>query len=250
MHVGILIPPKALSSATAPPKGYSPHGSPAGFPHRRMETASSRPPASTRSSVETLCGPRAHSAVTVSSPLARQVTLGSRNAAGVHTASPARRPAALRSTSDPSACMIGTCPSSRHCTRPVLPRSGRSREMTAGPSRCERAIPGPMAATAPGRPASAASGRGEIGPAFRARRCEKAACRARWSGSATAVRGPADRQRPMGRKVWGPDVGRVSRSHDFTAEGAARPASRAGNGGTVFTFSNPTVFKARSRLSA
>jgi hypothetical protein len=52
MRVGFLIPPKALSSATAPPKGYSPHGSPPGFPHRRMETASSRPPASTRSSVD------------------------------------------------------------------------------------------------------------------------------------------------------------------------------------------------------
>ena len=53
-----------------------------------------------------------------------------------------------------------------------------------------------------------------------------------------------------GSKGRGPDVGRVSRSHDFTAEGAARPASRAGNGGTVLTLSNPTVVKARSRLSA
>jgi hypothetical protein len=50
----------------------------AGLSHRRMETASSRPPASTRRSVETRCGPRAHSAVTVSSSPARQVTRGSR----------------------------------------------------------------------------------------------------------------------------------------------------------------------------
>jgi hypothetical protein len=40
MRIGILIPPKALSSATAPPKGYSPHRSPPGFP-----TGEWRPPA-------------------------------------------------------------------------------------------------------------------------------------------------------------------------------------------------------------
>ena len=89
--VGMVIPPNRDSASNRTPNVYRPNGAPPGLPQRFTRTSASRPFGSRRSSAASVSSPNCQvaTAVPVCSPRLQDAC---RNAVGISTISPARRP--------------------------------------------------------------------------------------------------------------------------------------------------------------